>query len=105
MCVVCSAERDCRAACVLCAVQSETVERHVCCVQCRVRVWGRGVYRVLLGKPEGKRPLGKPRCRWEDNIKMDFRGVGCGGMDWIKLAQDNASWRALINAVMKIQFP
>ena len=49
---------------------------------------GRGVYRVLVGKPEGKRPPGKPRCRWEDNIKMDLQEVGCGGMDWIELAQD-----------------
>jgi len=48
----------------------------------------RGVYRVLVGKPEGKRPLGKPRYRWEDNIKMDLQEVGCGGMDWIELAQD-----------------
>jgi hypothetical protein len=49
---------------------------------------GRGVYRVLVGKPEGKRPLGRPRCRWEDNINMDIQEVGCGGMDWIGLAQD-----------------
>jgi len=49
---------------------------------------GRGVYRVLVGKPEGKRPLGRPRHRWEDNIKMDLQEVGCGGMDWIELAQD-----------------
>jgi hypothetical protein len=47
-----------------------------------------GVYRVLVGKLEGKRPLGRPRCRWEDNIKMDLQGVGCRGMDWIELAQD-----------------
>jgi hypothetical protein len=49
---------------------------------------GRDMYRVLVGKPEGKRPLGRPRCRWEDNIKMDLQKVGCGGMDWIGLAQD-----------------
>jgi hypothetical protein len=49
---------------------------------------GRGVYRVLVGKPEGKRPLGRPRHRWEDNIKMDLQEAGCGGMDWIELAQD-----------------
>jgi hypothetical protein len=49
---------------------------------------GRGVYRGLVGKPEGKKPLGRPRCRWEDNIKMDLQEVGCGGMDWIKLNQD-----------------
>jgi hypothetical protein len=49
---------------------------------------GSDVYRVLVGKPEGKRPLGTRKCRWEDNIKMDFQEVGCGGMDWIELAQD-----------------
>jgi hypothetical protein len=64
------------------------------------RVWeGRGVYRVLMGKPEGKRPLGRPRHRWEDNIKADR----CGGMDWIELAQDRDSWRALVNVVMNLR--
>ena len=63
----------------------------------------RGVYRVLVGKPEGKRPLGRPRYRWEDNIKMNLQEVGCGGMDWIELAQDRDRWRALVNAVMKIR--
>ena len=58
--------------------------------------WGRGVYRVLVGKPEGKRPLGRPRHRWEDNIKMDIQEVGCGGMDWIELVQDRNRWRALV---------
>ena len=53
---------------------------------------GRRVYRVLMGKPEGKRPLGRPRRRWEDNIKMDLQEVGCGGMDWIELAQDRDRW-------------
>jgi len=52
----------------------------------------RGVYRFLVGKPEGKRPLGKPRRRWEDNIEMDFQEVGCGGMDWIELAEDRDRW-------------
>ena len=50
----------------------------------------RGVYRVLVGKPEGERPLGRPRCRWEDNIKMNIQEVGCGGMDWVELAQGGA---------------
>jgi hypothetical protein len=62
---------------------------------------GRGVYRVLAGKPEGKRQLGRPRHRWEDNIKMDLQEVGCAGMDWIGLAQDRDRWRTLVNAVMK----
>jgi hypothetical protein len=55
------------------------------------------VYRVLVGEPKGKRPLGRPRHRWEDTIKMDFQGVGCGGMDWIEPAQDRDRWRALVN--------
>jgi CRISPR/Cas system-associated protein Cas7 (RAMP superfamily) len=63
------------------------------------------VYRVLVGKPEGKRPLGKPRCRWEYNIKMDIREVGCGGLDWIELAQDRDRWQALVNAVMNLRVP
>jgi hypothetical protein len=64
---------------------------------------GRDVYKVLVGKPEGKRPLEKPRCRWDDNIKMDLQEVGCRVMDWIVLAQDRESWRALVNAVMNLQ--
>jgi hypothetical protein len=59
---------------------------------------GRGVYRVLMGKHEGKRPMGRPRRRWEDNIKMDLQEVGCGGMDWIGLAHDKDRWRVLVNA-------
>jgi len=66
---------------------------------------GRGMYRVLVGRPEGKRPLGRPRRRWEDNIKMDLQEVGCGSMDWIELAQDRDRWRALVNAVMGLRVP
>jgi len=60
----------------------------------------RGVYRVLVGIPEGKRPLGRPRCRWEDNIKMNLQEVGCGGMEWIKLAQNRDSRWAVVKVVM-----
>ena len=66
---------------------------------------GRGVYRVLVGKSEGKRPLGRPRRRWENNIKMYLQEVGCGGMDWIELAQDRDRWRAFVNPVMNLQIP
>ena len=63
----------------------------------------RVVYRVLLGKPEGNGPLGRPRRRWEDNIKTDLQEVGCGGMDWIELAQDRDRWRAVVNKVMNLR--
>ena len=62
----------------------------------------RSVYRDLVGKLEGKGPLGRRRLRWEDNIKMDLQELGCGGMDWIELAQDRDRWRALVNAVMNL---
>ena len=65
----------------------------------------RGVYRVLVGKTKGKRPLVRPRVRWEDNIKMDLQEVGRGGMDWIELAQDRDRCRALMNAVMNLRLP
>ena len=73
---------------------------HVACMGER-----RGAYRALAGKPEGRRPLGRPRLRREDNIKMDLREVGWGGMDWINLAQDSDKCRALVNAVMNLQVP
>jgi hypothetical protein len=63
------------------------------------------VYRVLVGKPEGKRPLGRPRRRWQNSIKMDIKLMGCGVMDWMKLAQDRDRWRALVNVVMNLRFP
>jgi hypothetical protein len=65
----------------------------------------RNAYRILVGKPEGKRPLGRPRRGWEDNIKMDLREIGCGGIDWIDLAQDRDQWRALVNTVMNLRVP
>jgi hypothetical protein len=63
----------------------------------------RNEYRLLVGKPEGKRPLGRPRRRWADNIKMDLGEVGWGGVDWIGLAQDRDKWRAIVNAVINIR--
>ena len=66
---------------------------------------GRGVYRVLVGKPEGRRPLGRTRRRWVDNIRMDLQEVGCRGMDWIELAQDRDRWRTLLNTVMHLWVP
>ena len=73
---------------------------HVACIGER-----RGVYRVLVGKPEGKRPLGRPRRSWEDNIEMDLQEMGCGGMNWIELAQDRDRRRELVNAVMNLWVP
>ena len=65
----------------------------------------RGVYWVFVGKPEGKTPLGRPRRRWENNIKMDLQEAGCGVMDWIELAQDRDRWRALVKTVMNFRVP
>jgi hypothetical protein len=63
---------------------------------------GKGVYRVLVGRSEGKRPLGRPRHRWEDNIKMDLREIGIGGVNWICLSQDRVQWQAFVNTVMNL---
>jgi hypothetical protein len=65
----------------------------------------RCLYRILVGKTEGKRPLGRPRSRWEDNTTADLQDVGCGCMDWIELAKDRVSWRALVNAVINLRVP
>jgi hypothetical protein len=66
---------------------------------------GRGVYRVLVGKSEGKRPLGRPRRRWKDNIRMDLQEVGCGCEDWIGLGQDRDRWRVLVSAARNLRVP
>jgi hypothetical protein len=63
----------------------------------------RGAYRALVGKPEGRRPLGRPRRRWEDNIKMDLREAGWGGLDWIYMAQDRDKWRGVVYTVMNLR--
>ena len=63
------------------------------------------MYWVLVGRPKGRRPFGRPRHRWDDNIMMDFLEVECGGMDWIEMAQDRDRWRALVNAVMNLRVP
>jgi hypothetical protein len=65
----------------------------------------RGMFKVLVGKPEGKRPLGRPRCRWEDNIEMDLQELGYGGMHWIELSQDRYIWLARVSVVMDLQVP
>jgi hypothetical protein len=66
---------------------------------------GTGLYRVLVGRPEGKRPSGRPRRRWEDNVKMDLREIGIDGANWIRLAQDKVQWRAFVNTVMNLRVP
>jgi hypothetical protein len=65
----------------------------------------RNAYRILVGKPESKRPLGRPRCRWVDNIKIDLNEIGWHGVDWINLAQVRDQWRALVNTVMNLRVP
>jgi hypothetical protein len=66
---------------------------------------GKGVDRVLVGRPEGKRPLGRPRCRWDDNIKLDLREIGINGANWIQPAQDRVKWQAFVNMEMELQVP
>jgi hypothetical protein len=82
--------------------------------QVEVKIWAghvahlgevRGAYNILVGRPEGRRPLGRPRRRWEDNIKMYLREIGFGDMDWIHLSQDRDTWGALVNMVMNLQVP
>jgi hypothetical protein len=63
------------------------------------------MHRILVGKPEGRRPLGRPRCRWVDNIKIDLREIGWDVVDWVDLAQDRDQWRALVNTVMNLWVP
>ena len=81
-------------------IEKNEMGGHVACMGERT-----GVYRVLVGKLEGKRPLGRPRRRWEDNIKMDLQEVRWAGMGWIELAQDRDRWQALVNAVMNLRVP
>jgi hypothetical protein len=66
---------------------------------------GRGVYRFLVGRPEGKRPMGRPRRRWEVNIKLDFREIGIDGANWIQLAQDSVQWWAFVKTMMNLRVP
>jgi hypothetical protein len=75
------------------------------CRACSTNGEKRNAYRILVGKPEGKRPLGRLRRRWEDNIRMDFGEIGWGGMDWIDLAQDKDQWSALVNTVINLRVP
>jgi len=88
-----------------CDLGYSSIISSVCFVPVHVARMGerRGVYRVLVGKPQGKRQLGRPRVRWEDNIKMDLQEMGCGGLYWIELAQDRDRRRALVTAVMNFR--
>ena len=81
-------------------IEHNEMGKHVACMGEKT-----GVCRVLVGKPEGRRPLGRPSCRWEDNMKMDLQEVWCGGMDWINLAQDRDRCQAVVNVVMKLRVP
>ena len=82
--------------------QIEKNEMGVACSAYGERIGG---YRVLMGEPDGKRPLGRLRRRWENNIKIDLKKVGYGGIDWINLAQDRDRWRAIVNAIMNLRVP
>jgi hypothetical protein len=73
--------------------------------ECGAHGGGEGAYNILVGRPEVRRPLGRPRRRWEDNIKMDFRKIGFGDVGWIHWAQDRDRWRALVNTVMNLRVP
>jgi hypothetical protein len=73
------------------------------CRACSTNVEKRNAYRILVGKPEGKRPRGRPRSRWVVNIRMDLREIGWGGVNWIDLVQDRDQWRALVNTVMNLR--
>jgi len=84
---------------------SDKIEKNEMGGACSAYGERRGVCKVLVGKSEEKRPLGRPRSRWEGNIKMTLREVGCGGMDWIELAQGRDRWRALVNAIMSLRAP
>jgi hypothetical protein len=72
---------------------------------CSTNGENRNAYKILVGNPEGKRPLGRPRRKWEDNIKLDIREIGRGGVDWIDLAQDRDKWKVLVNTVMNLRVP
>ena len=87
------------------SIVSDKIEKNEMGWACGAYGWGEGVYRVVVGKPEGRRPLGRPRRRWVDNIRMDFQEVGCGYMDWIGLAQDRDRFRTLVSAVMNLRVP
>ena len=81
----------------------DKIEKNEMGCSCGANGLEEGVYRVLVGKPEGRRPLGRPRRRWLDNIRMDLQEVGCGYMDWIGLTQDRDRWRTLVSAVMNLR--
>jgi hypothetical protein len=73
--------------------------------ECSTHGEKKNAYKILVGKSKGKRPLGRPRCRWVDNIKIDLRDIGWGGMDWIDLAKDRDQWRALVNTIVNLRVP